>query len=147
MARSRPALCNTRDYTVHGILQARRLGWVAVLFSRGLPNPGIEPRSPTLQADSLPAESPGQPRNTGVGSLSLLQGIFLTQEWNRGLPHCRRILYRLSHQGSPVTLNQRYILGKLLSFKVVYGVFLPDSTSILYIFFVVFRSFINPLNP
>ena len=39
--------------------------------------------------------------NTGVGSLSLLQGIFWTQESNRGLLHCRRILYQLSYQGSP----------------------------------------------
>ena len=49
----------------------------------GLPNPGIEPRSPTLQADSLPAEPPGKPKNTGVGSLSLLQRIFPTQGSNR----------------------------------------------------------------
>ena len=41
--------------------------------------------------------SPGQ--NTGVGSLSLLQGIFPTQELNQGLLHCRQILYQLSHQG------------------------------------------------
>ena len=47
--------------------------------------------------------SPGQ--NTGVGSLSLLQGIFPTQGWNPGLPHCRRILYWLSHQGSPCNCN------------------------------------------
>ena len=40
-----------------------------------LPNPGIEPRSPTLQADSLPAEPPGRPKNARVGSLSLLQGV------------------------------------------------------------------------
>ena len=45
-------------------------------------------------------DSPGQ--NTGVGSCSLLQGIFPTQGLNPGLPHCRRILYQLSHQGSPV---------------------------------------------
>ena len=38
-----------------------------------LPNPGIKPRFPTLQVDSLPAEPPGKPKNTGVGSLSLLQ--------------------------------------------------------------------------
>ena len=37
-------------------------------------------------------------RNTGVGSLSLLQGIFPTQGSNPGLPHCRRILYQLSHE-------------------------------------------------
>ena len=47
-----------------------------------------------------PWNSPGQ--NTGVGSLSLLQGIFPTQGSNLGLPHCRQILYQLSHKGSPV---------------------------------------------
>ena len=46
-----------------------------------------------------PWNSPGQ--NTGGGSLSLLQGIFPTQGSNPGLPHCRRILYQLSHNGSP----------------------------------------------
>ena len=51
-----------------------------------LPNPGIEPRSPTLQADSLPAESSGKPKNTGVGSLSLFQRVFPTQESNWGQP-------------------------------------------------------------
>ena len=45
-----------------------------------LPNPGIEPRSPALHTDSLPVEPQGKPKNTGVGSLSLLQQIFLTQE-------------------------------------------------------------------
>ena len=43
------------DYTVHGIVQARILEWVAVPFSRGSSQPGIEPRSPALQVDSLPA--------------------------------------------------------------------------------------------
>ena len=46
-----------------------------------------------------PWDSPG--KNTGVGCHALLQGIFLTQGSNLGLPHCRQILYRLSHQGSP----------------------------------------------
>ena len=50
--------------------------------------------------DSLPAEQPGKPKNTGMGSLAFLQQIFPTQESNRGLLHCRRILYQLSHQGS-----------------------------------------------
>ena len=45
-----------------------------------------------------PWNSPG--KNTGAGSLSLLQGIFPTQGSNPGLPHCRRILYQLSHKGS-----------------------------------------------
>ena len=67
-----------------------------------LPDPGIEPRSPTLQADSSLSESPGKPKNTGVGSLSLLQGIFLSQESNRGLLHCRQILYQQRYQGRPM---------------------------------------------
>ena len=50
-----------------------------------------------------PWNSPGQ--NTGVGSLSLLQGIFPTQGSNPGLPHCRWILYQLSHKGSPRILE------------------------------------------
>ena len=66
-----------------------------------LPNPGIEPRSPALWVDSLLAELQGKPKNTGGGSLSLLQQIFLTQELNLGVLHCRCILYQLSYQGSP----------------------------------------------
>ena len=57
-----------------GILQARTLDWVAISFSRG----SSQPRSPTLQKDSLPAEPARKPKNTGVGSLSLLKGNFLT---------------------------------------------------------------------
>ena len=72
------------------------------LLPGNLPDPGMEPRSPTLQADSLPAEPKGKSKNTGVGSLSLLQGIFLTQESNWGLLHCRWILYQLSYQGNPM---------------------------------------------
>ena len=49
------------DYTVHGILQARLLEWVAFPFSGDLPNPGTELRSPTLQVDSSPAEPQGKP--------------------------------------------------------------------------------------
>ena len=46
-----------------------------------------------------------QARNTGVGSLSLLQAIFPTQELNPGLPHCRLIIYQLSHKGGPRILE------------------------------------------
>ena len=51
-----------------------------------------------------PWRSPGQ--NTGVGSLSLLQGIFPTQGLNPGLPHCRQILYQLSHKDILKVLNR-----------------------------------------
>ena len=95
-----PALCDPMDYRVHGILQARILEWLAFLFSRDLPNPGMEPRSPSLQVDSLPVEPPGKPKNTGIGSLSLLHQMFPTLELNWGLLHCRRILYQLSYQGN-----------------------------------------------
>ena len=71
------------------------------LTPEDLPNTGIKPRSLALQADSLPAEPQGKPKNAGVGSLSLLQRIFPTQGSNQGLLHCRQILYYLSYQGSP----------------------------------------------
>ena len=78
-------LCNPMDYKVQGIFQARMPECIAVPFSRDLPNPGIKPRSPTLQVEFSPAEPQGKSKNTGVGSLSLLQQIFPTQESNQGL--------------------------------------------------------------
>ena len=86
--------------SVHRIIQARILEWIAVPFSRDLSHPGIEPRSPTLQVDSLLTEPQGKPKNIGLCSLFLLQQIFLTQKLNC-LLHCRWILYQLSYQGSP----------------------------------------------
>ena len=64
-----PTLCNPMDCSppgssVHGMFQARKLEWVAISFSRDLPNPGIEPasvESPALQADSLPLSHLGSP--------------------------------------------------------------------------------------
>ena len=61
--------------------------------------------SNSLQPHGLysPLNSLGQ--NTEVGSLSILQGIWPTQGSNPGLPHCRQILYQLSHKGSPSILE------------------------------------------
>ena len=56
-----------------------------------------------MDLDSSPWNSPGQ--DAGVGSLSLLQGIFPTQGSNPGLPHCRRIIYQLSYKGRPRILE------------------------------------------
>ena len=53
--------CSLLGSSVHGILQARILEWVTIPSPGDLSNPGIEPRSPTLQEDSLPSESPGKP--------------------------------------------------------------------------------------
>ena len=66
IAPSPPTLCHPMDCSlpgssVHGILQARILEWVAIPFSGDLPNLGIEPRSPALQADSFLSEPPGKP--------------------------------------------------------------------------------------
>ena len=84
-----------------GILQVRILEWVASPSSRGSSQPRDWIQVSALQADSLLSEPPGKPKNTGVGSLSLLQGNFPTQESNWGLLHCRWILYQLSYQESP----------------------------------------------
>ena len=48
------------DSSAHGILQARILEWVAIPTPGDLPDPGVESRSPTLQADSLPSKPPGK---------------------------------------------------------------------------------------
>ena len=82
-------------FSIHGILQARILEWVAIPFSRGF----SQPRSPRLQADSLPAEPQGKPKNTGVGSLSLLQWIFPIQELKSSL-----LCWRRKWQPTPVFL-------------------------------------------
>ena len=78
--------------------------------------------SNSLQPHGLysPWNSPGQ--NTGVGSLSLFQGIFPTQGSNPGLLHCRQTLYQLSHKGSP-SLN--------LESMLIHGDFTARSLSIL----------------
>ena len=74
-----PSLCDHMDYrppgsSVHGILQARILEWVATPSSRDLPNPGIKPRSPTLQVDSLPDELPRKPH------FNIIVGPFLLEQ-------------------------------------------------------------------
>ena len=93
---SRVRLCNPVDYTVPGIFQPQYWSGQPSPSPGDLPNPGIKPRSPALQAESLPAEPPGKTKNTGMGSLSLRQGIFPNQESNRGLLHWRQILYQPS---------------------------------------------------
>ena len=74
--------------------------WSGYLFpSPRDPNPETEPKTLALQAIYLLSEPPGKPKNTGVRSLSLLQGISQSQDSNWRLLHCRRILDQLSYQG------------------------------------------------
>ena len=66
VTQSCPTLCDPMDCSppgssVHEIFWARILEWVAISFSKALPNPGMEPWSPVLQADSLPSELQGKP--------------------------------------------------------------------------------------
>ena len=71
------------DYTVHGILQARILEWVAVPFPRGCSQPRNQTTVSCLAGGFFTSWAAGNPKNTGVGSLSLLQQIFLIEELNR----------------------------------------------------------------
>ena len=75
--------------------------------------------TPWTVASKAPGDSPG--KNTGAGCHALLQGIFPTQESKPGLLHCGQILYRLSHQGSPlgnVYLLTPYSAGQALALLI-----------------------------
>ena len=96
-----PIDCSPPSSSVHGDSPDKNteVGCHA-LFQGDLPNPGIKPRSSTLLVESLLFEPPGKSKNTRVGSLSLLQGNFLTQESKGGLLYWGWILYQLSYLGS-----------------------------------------------
>ena len=93
-----------------GILQARILEWVAMPSFRGSSQTRDGSQVSHISNRSFTTEPWEKPKNTGVGSVSLLQGIFPTQESNLGLSHCMQTLYQLSYQGSPLSA----VLGKQL---------------------------------
>ena len=98
-----PTLCNFMDYTVHGILQARILEWVAGSLLQGIfPTQELNPGLPHCRQILNQLSHKGSPRILEWAAYpSLLQWIFPTQESNRGLLHCRQILYQLSYEGKP----------------------------------------------
>ena len=106
LAQSCPTLCQPMDCnlpgaSIHGDSPGRNT-WVGC---HALLQGFSQPRDRThhsLQIDSLQSEKPEKPKNTGVGSLSFLQGIFLTQEWNQVPLHLIWILYQLGYQGIPI---------------------------------------------
>ena len=106
VAQLHPILCNPTDYTVHGILQSRILVWVAFPFSRG----SSQPKYPSLQVDSLPAEP--QAQFSSVQSLSRVR-LFATP-------------WITEHQVSLSITNSRSLL-KLMSIESV----MPSSHFIL----------------
>ena len=106
-----------------------------------LPNSGIEPRSPTLLAYCLPSEPPVKPKNTGVGILSLLQGILQNQDLIRALLNRRQIFCQLSYQGSPFVspvqfciLNSSHIFSSI--FTICNRLYLLCFFLCYFIFFV-----------
>ena len=107
-----PTLPDPMDYTVHGILQARILEWVAFSFSTRSSQPRDQAQVSCI-AGGLPAELRGKLKNTGVGSLSLHQQIFPTQELNWNLLHCRWILLQKT---SPNSNHKAYSWNFFLDF-------------------------------
>ena len=94
---SNPMDCSPPGSSIHGIFQARGLEWGAIAFSSVVSDP-LQFHELYLARLLCPWNSLGQ--NTRVSSCSLLQGIFPTQGSKPHLPHCRWILYHLSHQGT-----------------------------------------------
>ena len=96
----------TQGWNLHLLYRS----WILYLWATGKTQSLCESESGSVVSNSMwplglysPWNSPGQ--NTGAGSRSLLQGMFLTQGSSPGLPHCRQILYQLSHKGSPRILE------------------------------------------
>ena len=103
VAQSCPSLCDTGDYTVHGILQARLREWVAFPFSKVSSQPRDRTQVSHAAGEFFTSWATREAQDTGVGTPSLLQQIFQTQESNQGLLHGRQILYQLIYQGGPNT--------------------------------------------
>ena len=97
VAQSCLTLCDPMGYTVHGILQARILEWVAFPFSRGSSQPRDQTQGSCIVGRFFTTR---EAQEYWSGYLFLRQWIFWTQESNWGLLHCRQILYQLSYQGS-----------------------------------------------
>ena len=108
-------LCSPMDYSLpgsslHGILQASILEWLAVSSSRGSSQPRDQTQVSCIAGGFFTVWATREAQEYWMGSLFLLQRIFLTQELNQGLLHCRLILYQLSYQGShplPLATNKQ----------------------------------------
>ena len=113
-------LCNPMEYS----LQARILEWAAYSFSRVSSQYRDQIWVSRTAGGFFISWATGTPKNTGVGSLSLLQRIFQAQESNQSLLHYRRILYQLSYEGRPKRrgtrgqiANIRWIMEKAREFQ------------------------------
>ena len=140
-------------WTIQSMEFSRPVYWSGQPFpSPGdLPNPRIKARSPALQADSLPAEPHGKPKNTGVGSVSLLQGIFPTQESNWGALQADSLPQKahyseVGNQITPCPLEKSDHLIRRVEWPEVH---LDDNTDfyIQSFIFPAFRSHLLDLTP
>ena len=100
-----PMDCSPPGSSVHGILQARILEWVAMPFSRGSSQPRDRTQVSCIAGGFFTVWATREAQYYWSGSLSLLQGNLPTQELSQGLLHCRQILYQLSHKESPRILE------------------------------------------
>ena len=117
-----------------GILQARILEWVAMPSSRGLSQPRGWTQVSHIAGGLFTIWATRKAKNTGVGSLPLLQGVFLTQESKWGLLHCRKILYQLGYQESPASLAvKKFGFCKIFVKTHYYSIYI--HTVLLYILF------------
>ena len=101
--------CSPPSSSVHGDSPGKIVQWVAKYSSGDLPNPGIEPKSPTLQADSLSSEPPGKAKYTRVGSLSLFYRIFPNLGIEPGSPALQVASLPAELQGSPIRCLQELL--------------------------------------
>ena len=120
-----------------GILQARKPDWISRPSSRWSSQPRDWTQVSHIAGGFFTSEPPGKPKNTGLGSLFLLQGIFPTQELNQGLLYCRQTLYHLSHRESSYiywllsyffwTISQSCLRGHVLGLSPLFC--LPNKTT------------------
>ena len=101
VTQSCPTLCEFMDYTVHGFFRPEYWSGQPFPSPKDIPNPEIKPRSLTLQADSLPAEPQGKPKNDWRGQPIPSPVDLPDRESNRGLLHCRWVLYQPTYMGNP----------------------------------------------
>ena len=125
-----PMDCSPPGSSVHGNLQARVVEWVAIPFSRDLPNAGTEPRSPALRADSSLSEPTGKPQES-VFSLLMAKVQSLVWEprfWKRQDKKKKR--ERKLNNGT----NKFYIVYNYYSIKLFYSNKFHHSTHFFYLF-------------
>ena len=101
--------CSPPGFSVHGDSPGKNTGVSCHALLQGIfPTQGSNTQASHIVGGFLTVWATRKPNNTGVGSLSLFRGIFLTQEWKQGILHCRQILYQLSSQGSSRNTIKQY---------------------------------------